>query len=136
LGCEYTDGKAAIRIPLWPVESVEEVGYIDAAGDAQVVDDADYLTFLSRMPALIYPAPGTVWPSIQTGRLGAVTVEFTAAADSEHLEMSKAAMLLLIEYWYVNRGSGQDGTGSSPETMGYPQGAIRIMNSLMRPMYT
>ena len=137
LASDYTDGIPAIRVPLWPVASVEAVNYIDSAGDEQTIDEDDWTTFLDRKPSLVYPAPGSVWPTVQYGRLGAVSVEFTAGADPE-LAQGKAAMLLMIAYWYgpSGRGDGEDPTGTDPLTRGIPAGAQAIMNGLMRPMYT
>ncbi len=128
--------RSAIRLNL-PASEVTAVKYFDATGTEQtLVADTNYLTALSRVPSLVYPAPGKVWPAaVQFGRLLGVTVEYTAAVDAK-LSLAKAAMLLILGYWWANRGD-DDKTVSEPTQLGLPAGAWRIMNGpLMRPMYT
>jgi uncharacterized phiE125 gp8 family phage protein len=123
--CERTNGLPAIRLPLL-AESVESVTYIDAAGDEQeLTESTDWLASLARVPTLIYPAPNKVWPNVQAGRTDRVTVEFTPRIDD--VERGNAAILLILGHQFENRG-GQDND--------IPPAALRIMNGLMRPMYT
>lgn len=130
-GCQSVR-RTAIRLPLWPVTAVASVKYYDAAGTQQtLVADTDYLTHLSYMPALIYPAPGLSWPVVQSGRLGAVEVTFTAG-ENVIPPQAKQAILLTLDYWFKNRGGDEDPTAGVPDGLGLPPGAIRLLNSLGR----
>jgi uncharacterized phiE125 gp8 family phage protein len=66
----------AIRLAA-PTYSVEAVRFLDAAGQMQTLDPADYYVDKVTKPGYIVPAAGKSWPG--TGaRLNAVTVDFTA----------------------------------------------------------
>lgn len=123
----------AVRLPRGVVSAVSEVAYYDAAGTRTTLTaTTDYLTHLSRSPALVYPAPGKVWPAVQYGRLGAVEVTYVAGygAAADVPADLVAAILLTVRYWYDNRGGDAD-----PFTLGIPMGAERIVNGYRLPEY-
>lgn len=129
-----------IRLPVQPVASVDTVKcYLPTGTLTTLVVNTDYQTWLDHRPPLIAPAPSKVWPPVQTQRLAAVQIEFTAgyggAADVP--EQAKAAILLCLGYWYENRGDGIDTTVAMgmPETLGIPPGAKRLLDSLMTGGY-
>ena len=66
-----------IRIPLAPVQSVDEVRYLDLDGAEQVLDPVRYQ--VSGLPdaALISVASGQSWPALLWQR-EAITITFTA----------------------------------------------------------
>lgn len=108
---------AAIPIPLWPVQSVESVTYIDQAGATQTLTaDIDFLAHVGD-DALIEPAPGGAWPQTQARRR-AVTITFVAGyGDADATEGCAAlpeditaALLLMTGDLYANRESGGKGT--------------------------
>lgn len=125
----------AIRLPIWPVISVETVKYYDSAGVQQtLVAGTDYLTHLTRMPALVYPTPGKFWKVTQFGRVGSVEVSFTAGLATVPKRLT-AAMLLTLGYWWGHRGDGDDPTGSDATMRGLPAGAQRILAQMARFPY-
>ena len=129
--CDYTDGIAAIRLPLWPVASVTSVKYYNASGTLTTLTvTTDYLTYLARTPALIYPAPTAVWPQVQFQRMGRVQVIFVAGVDTA-IDLGRVAMLQMVGYWYGRKGD--DNANQAEE--GIPPAAMSIMNDLRRPMY-
>lgn len=66
----------AIRLAS-PTFSVEAVRFLDATGQMQTLDPADYYVDKTSKPGYIVPAPGRSWP-ITFPRVNAVIVEFTA----------------------------------------------------------
>lgn len=140
--CEEMAGAAGvIRLPVAPVVSVEKVEYYAADGTLTETEAADgiWQTWLDHSPPLVAPAPETTWPTVQTGRLGAVRVEFTAGyGDIDDVpEGAKAAILLCLAHWYENRGDGFDPTAVSslPQTLGIPPAAKRLLDSLATGAY-
>lgn len=131
--CEWTSRLPAIRLPLL-ASAISSLGYIDASGNAQTLAaNTDWLASLNRVPSLIYPTPGKVWPSVQYGRTDRVTVVFTPRIDDA--EQGNAAILLMLGHWFKFRdGDGERGDADAAQT-GLPLAALRIMNGLMRPMY-
>lgn len=116
--CFPEDGP--IRLSLAPVQSVTSVAYVDADGDSQTLDAADYRVDAESEPARIEPAYGEAWPAAQEV-VNAVTVTYlagwaTAAAVPQSL---KQAILLLVGHWYANRETVVVGTISGPLELAY-----------------
>lgn len=64
-----------------PVLDVDEITYYDADGAVQTLSSSLYQTDLTGHFARVLPAPGQSWPSVQSGRAGAVKVRFTAGHE-------------------------------------------------------
>lgn len=135
------DASGMIPLPVEPVLSVESVKYYATSGTLTTLTPVTgYQTWLDHSPPLIAAAPQVCWPQVEIGRLGAVQVEFTAGYGTadDVPEMAKAAILLCVGYWYENRGDGADPTGmvnGMPLTLGVPQGAKRLLDSLRTGAY-
>lgn len=130
---ECTMGLPAIRLPRDPVSSISSLKYYSTAGVlTTLVADVDFQTWLDHSPPLIAPAPGKVWPTCQTQKLGAVEVVFVAGygASSGWPARAEEAIYLTLTYWNRNRGDDRD-----PTMMGLPDGAIRILDSLWSGSY-
>ena len=121
-----------IRLPVRPVQSVATIKYYDIGGVRQTMAVGLYQTWLDHDPPLVAPAPLTVWPTPQSGRLGGVEIVFVAGESSLTAvpEQVRAAILLTLGYWYGNRGDGDD-----PAKLGLPAGALRILDSLDQSGY-
>lgn len=125
------DGK--IRLPREPVSAVNSVKYRATDGTlTTLVADTDYQVWLEHSPPLIAPAPGEVWPTLQTDKLKAIEVEFVAGygASSGWPARADEAIYLTLTYWNRNRGDGRD-----PTMLGLPEGAIRLLDSLWTGTY-
>ncbi len=134
--CEEIAGvHGCIAIPVQPVMSVESVKYYATTGTlTTLVANTDYQVWLDHCPPLVAPAPNKTWPTVQTGKLGAVRIEFTAGyGDIDDVpDEAKSAILLCLAYWYENRGDGLDLTllNGLPQAMGIPPGAKRLLDSI------
>jgi uncharacterized phiE125 gp8 family phage protein len=113
-----------IELPVMPVSEVTLLTYLDSAGDLTTVLEADYQTWLDHNPPLVSALPDEAWGQTETGRLNAVTVEFTAGAG-EVPEMARAAILLTLGMWDENRGDQ-----NALIAKGLPPGAKRLLDLL------
>lgn len=100
--------------------AVDSIVYIDSAGASQTLDPAGYVVDAVSAPAMVLPAPNTIWPAVLR-QPGAVKITWTAGwtsaaavpADLVH------AMKLLIGHWFENREAVVVGTISSAVQLGW-----------------
>lgn len=116
-----------VRLPVRPVQSITSIKYYDIAGVQQTMAAGAYQTWLEHEPPLIAPTPLTVWPTLQSGRIGGVEIVFVAGEPTTATVPARAreAILLTLGYWNGNRGDGAD-----PTKLGLPPGALRLLDSL------
>jgi uncharacterized phiE125 gp8 family phage protein len=91
------DWDGAIVIPLPPLISIDEIKYVDVAGNTQTLDTSKY-SLLVGEPARLSPAPGSTWPDVQC-RFDAVEITFTAgygAAGGDVPEPIRSAIALMV----------------------------------------
>ncbi len=96
----------SVRIPGWPVVSIESVEYKDADGADQVLPAGDMQGELIQSPATIRPAVGGTWPTTQADTVDAVTIHFTAGygdSSSDVPPMFRAMIKLLVAHWFKHR---------------------------------
>ncbi|TIW40787.1 MAG: hypothetical protein E5V61_27450 [Mesorhizobium sp.] len=98
-----------IVVPLPPVQSVDEITYLDPAGDEQTLATDQYavLGVAGSSRARIVPAYGKAWPATRDFP-ESVTVSFTAGYgdDEESVpEPLRAAILLHVGHLFENRES-------------------------------
>lgn len=89
------------RQPIVSIDSVEYSTTDDPADDEALTGFVSYLGF----PAKITAGDGAEFPDLIEG--GTITVTYTAgavASTSEEYLIGKRAMLLLIGFWFDNRG--------------------------------
>ena len=130
----WPNAAPVILLPLDPVSAVNAVRYYDAAGALKTLTaGADYLTWLSHSPPVVYPAPVRQWPETQAGRLSVVEVEFVAGyPDASAVPAAaKAAMLLAVGQWYEHRGDSEEAS-----EMGLPSAALRLLRTLHTGHYS
>lgn len=99
-----------MSIPLPPLQSVESISYIDAAGQSQTLSPSVYIVDTARRPGRVSLKQGQVWPTTADQRR-TVTINFTAGygnAASDIPSRLKMAVLLLFAGWYENREEGSD----------------------------
>jgi hypothetical protein len=131
----------ALRLPLWPVVSLDSLQYYDNEGNLDtLVENQDYLTQLQHKPALAYPYPGLIWPVTQFARMGCVIASFTAGYSGANPPgpipaRLMQAMFLTLTYWNENRGDDDDPNGDDPVSLGLPKGALRLLTMMMRVGY-
>lgn len=84
----------AIELHRPPVQSVESVRYVDAAGQWQTLPTSHYIADLASEPARLVPAPGRAWPALQA-RINAVEVTYTAGYPAGQVPGPVVAWILL-----------------------------------------
>lgn len=94
-----------IKLPRPPLQSVEEIGYVNANGESQILDAAKYRVSIDAKPAIIEPVDD--WPSTDPETIEAVTVEYTAGFgddDTDIPEQFKNVIYELVAFRFMNRG--------------------------------
>lgn len=99
-----------IELPFPPLASVESVKYYDPDGvDQTLAEEAYQLVTSDTVPALLVPAPGTAWPSVQVDRVAAVRIEYTAGTATAPPE-ARQFIRMLTRHWYDNPSGVVTGT--------------------------
>jgi hypothetical protein len=68
---------STFRFPGAPLQSVDQVQYIDGNGVLQTLDPSLYMVSTMKEPGLLSPSPNQLWPSTQP-QYDAVKITFTA----------------------------------------------------------
>lgn len=101
---QVTDG-TRIELPFPPLQSVDDVSYVDETGVERSLTANDYQVTEAEEPALIVPAFGKEWPGTRR-QLEAVKVLFTCGYGDKPTDVPegiKRWMLLLIGAMFENR---------------------------------
>lgn len=102
----------AICLPRAPVQSIDEITYVDADGVTQTLATSEYQFDLGAEPVYIRPAYNKNWPAVRN-QIAAITVDFTAgygeAADVP--AQMRHAMLIIAADSFENREETVVGTG-------------------------
>lgn len=93
-----------IELPRPPLQSVQEISYLDSDGARQIVDAADYQVVTDELVGRVQPAYGKSWPAARLVP-GSIRVDYTCGYGlAEDIPQSiKAWMLLAIGTWYAQR---------------------------------
>jgi uncharacterized phiE125 gp8 family phage protein len=100
-----------------PLQSVEEVTYVDADGVLQTLDPSVYQVSTHRRPGQIWLGTGQSWPATKDER-EVVTVTFKAGFGDEPVEVFAQvpnllhAMRMLCAHYDRNREAVLTGTGA------------------------
>lgn len=123
LDCWPADG--IVKLPVAPVQAIDEVRVATAEGTLSIVDAADYMLDTSGRPARLIAKAG-VWP--RPGRkFAGIEIDLTAGfgpAASDVPEPVRQALLLLVAHWYEHRDPIEIGT---PATA-VPHAVSRLLN--------
>lgn len=94
-----------ILLPRPPLQLVESISYVDASGELNVLDAADYQVDAWSEPGRIRPSYGKCWPSTRCGELNAVRIVFVAGwPNAEAIPAPvKMAVLQVIGSMYETR---------------------------------
>jgi uncharacterized phiE125 gp8 family phage protein len=109
----------AVRLPVAPLISVDEVRVFDAAGTPAVVDPATYEVDAVSVPGrlVLSNGPLAVGPSVN-----GIEIDVTAGYGATSIDVPtplRQAIMMLVAHWYEHRGAvGHDQAGWIPP-LGY-----------------
>lgn len=96
-----------ITLPLFPVQSITAIKYLDADGDEQTWTSSEYNADLNSEPARIQPAFDFTYPVTRTHDFEGVRVEFVAGygvlGTHAVAEDHKLIVKMLVTHWYQFR---------------------------------
>ncbi len=98
-----------IRLPLYPVQSIDEITYVDQDGATQVLDSGEYRVDLIGNPARITTEYNVTWPVTRAREPNAVAIKFTGGWSSIPEDL-RQAVVLLASHMYEMRQPVVTGT--------------------------
>lgn len=103
---------AAITLPVWPVQSIHQVTYVDSAGAEQTLASTEYTLVQGRKPRIVVPAYQKVWPTTQA-HFNAVAVDvvcgFGDAASAVPEELRLCIKTLVGDFDVHRTATGDKG---------------------------
>ncbi|MCZ7595258.1 MAG: head-tail connector protein [Hyphomicrobium sp.] len=99
----WPDGKH-VELPLRPLQAVDEVRVVSAAGDPTIVSASNYLVDVAGVPPRLV-RNGAAWP--QPGRQASgIGIDFAAGYGDAAADVPapvRQALLLLVAHWHEHR---------------------------------
>jgi len=115
-----------LRLPMFPVSSVESVKYFDADNAEQTLQSANYTLMTDERGCFLEIDRDLSWPSTYCRR-DAVSVTYLAGEGSAPAAIA-TAIKMLVANWYMHRES----VGSAEMAADLPLGVRRILSPLNR----
>lgn len=124
---------SVVRLPRSRLIAVSSIAYVDADGVSQTWGAANYQVDASSEPGLVRLAAGVTWPTLQTQKVDAVTITYTAgygAAATVPMPL-RQAIKILVSTWFEFREAILAGTIVTPVPMTVDAliGPYRIMET-------
>lgn len=91
-----------IRLPLFPVLSIDEIRYTAEDGTETVLDPSVYQSDVNSNPARITTAYNQVWPPVQSRALNGVSIKFTGGYTTVPQAL-RAAVIMWVTHMYEIR---------------------------------
>ena len=113
-----------IAIRRTPLQTIEEISYVDPDGDTIIMDSADYYIVNKDAWSLVFPT--TEWPAIKEIQQG-ITITFTAG----YLALPPNLKIALLDHCanaYMNRGDCGCDCKSAPKMTQGAYAAMRIVD--------
>lgn len=102
----FPGGAIELRHP--PLDSIVSVEYVDASGDLQTMDAADYAVDKTQVMPWLLPAFGMSWPSTASVA-NAVRVTFDSGYTGDAIPpQARAAILMTVGHLFKNREAVTD----------------------------
>jgi uncharacterized phiE125 gp8 family phage protein len=126
----YSDPFQLLR---WPVTSIVSLKYLDASGQTQTWDPANYIFNGSTRPPRIAPTYARYWPILALQSLANVSIQFVAGfPDAKSVPPRfKQALYMTLGHWYEHRQSVDIERAVAIKV---PEGTDEIIAELMPPL--
>ena len=118
-----------------PLQSVEEIKYIDPDGNEQILDLNDSQLDTFNEPGRIKPAFGKSWPSTRN-QFNSVLITYKAGFGDDESTMPdevKRAVKLMVSHYFENRDLVL--TANDVEQIEFPIGLMTIINQFALPEF-
>ena len=116
-----------IDLPVYPVQSVTSITYVDLTGNVATLADTEYVLVADGLTAEIEPAYGKVWPTPRY-QPQSVTVTFVAGYGNAAAvpQPVKLAIKVAVAWWYERRGD---------EVESHPKALPAAVDALLLPYW-
>lgn len=96
---------AVIRLPRAPLQTVDEIEYLNTAGVLTTLAPSAYQVDATREPGRVVVAPGGAWPDTQQGAIAILRVTYAAGFGGTDVTPKglKQGLRLLLGHWWKNR---------------------------------
>lgn len=87
-----------VALPAWPVQSIDQVRYVDGDGTTQTLAGSEWVLVESRKPRLLAPAFGKTWP-VTRAYYDSVLIDIVAGYGTASSDLPAdlvQAMLMMI----------------------------------------
>lgn len=118
-----------------PLQSIEEIKYIDTDGNEQILDLNDVQVDTFKEPGRIKPAFGKSWPSARN-QFNSVLIKYKAGFGDDESAMPdevKRAVKLVVSHYFENRDLVL--TANDVEQIEFPTGIMTIINQFALPEF-
>ena len=106
LGCVPPDRRTPIELPYPPLSVIGSINYYDESGSVQALSTYQVVKSVDTV-AKIYPDVGGDWPTVESDRVNALTIVYTAGyADADAIPDEAK---LYIKEWARNHYDNADG---------------------------
>ena len=118
-----------------PLQSVEEIKYIDTDGNEQILDLADIQLDTFKEPGRIKPAFGKSWPTARK-QFNSVLIKYKAGYGDDESTLPpevKRAVKLVVSHYFENRDLVL--TANDVEQIEFPIGIMTVINQFALPEF-
>ena len=94
-----------LKLPMYPLQAVNSVKYLDADNNLQTMDTADYVVDLTSIMPRIVLADGATWPTADLYPVSAVAIAVSSgyAAIDDVPQQASQVIRLMVGQWYEYR---------------------------------
>jgi uncharacterized phiE125 gp8 family phage protein len=119
----WPDGDA-IKLPIYPVQSITSIKYYDTDGNDTTWNSDNYIADVARIPPLVALAYGCSWPTETLLPVSGIQIDLVAgyASPDYYPPQAKQVVKLLTGQWYEHREDLQ-----ATYLKGLPQGIEALL---------
>jgi len=130
-------GNFGFEIRKSPLQSIEEIKYLDTAGATIVVASTVFYNTVEEDYSSVLTVPGKTWPTDAEERLQAINIKFKSGFGDDPEDVPddlRDALLMHVTFLYENRGDCEDvcngSSGCGPKTTPSASKAIYLQNRI------
>jgi uncharacterized phiE125 gp8 family phage protein len=128
---KFPQKKRWLDLPVWPVQSIASITYVDVNSDSQTIAAGDIVLRANNGRSRLALEDWAPWPATRTTP-DAIQIEFVAGYGDESTDVPslwQRAILLLVGHWFANAEATSFGSAVNE----IPLGVNSILETLRDP---